>query len=1175
MEWSHYSPHREAGGLLHLPSPTHAHSYHVEAIQKLRRSLSRSPSKSSRFHLLTSKSPNTTPTSPSSPLARAAVSPAFGRDYHNPAPPSPLASHTSTNTKGKKFALRRVAPFRSSPRINTGPRSPVRRALSDNSNQGNITPSASRRSSGDENTAPNTKESDEASTPALRLDLNDGPIKFEFSRPRHLEENIHHSDRNFPAKSSPLKRIDGRINLDNNNFGSPAKRRSLHGASSFGPDFDIFAQDFTCSGRTEMTGSTNMERDIASSFAPAKTQRTSSLRKSTLQNRGGPRTRLSSEHQMDSTTQTTPAQKARNRMSLDPSLLSSSNSQSPFVRTNLQPSAPPLFGQRQNLLRQPSHPHPLSNALTASSSGSILTEDKCARSPAPPAVKAPRFVHAGFTKSLPLGTSRPTSLFGSQESSQASFNTPNSFKFALPEEIAFRSTGLISKKNRNAEAALDRTFYAMPGTPSKRFSYPPDAGSPIHGNSNKKPSRPSLEFGTTNTPTASPAMFGKSNIFKIPSFGQNSTGRRRSFLSIDGEDISQSPTGGQPDSQSSADELPPTPTKPAGTSGKQSSLRSSLFGRRTSLGPDTFLPPAPVEPANKQDVRISEFFSSTNNENENEEEEEEDESHASPIPPKHRIQDPTNASPIPPKRRLQLKAAAPAFTPPLVRTSSTLYLHPPPRVPIAPKFHPVTPARVRQLRSRHNLESGVNRSTRTSAAPIDVPESSGRSSPRTPMESFTPPDPSGLSISAGRRDYGFAAFNSSTNSNPAFPPATPTALRESYQFPFGSSINVPVTAVTENDVDLALRSRFGVVTPLGTGEFSQVYRVSDPVARDSDSSPMPLQSRVFAVKKSKKPFIGQKDKERKRREVEVLKQLAGHEHIVNYVDNWEAQGHLYIQTEFCENGNLFDFLMRVGDKARLDSFRIWKILLELTLGVKYIHDSGFIHLDLKPSNIFITFEGVLKIGDFGLASTWPAPRHIDGEGDRYYIAPEILEGSFDKPADIFALGLIIAEIAANVELPEMGTSWQKLRHGIMDEFPSLTWSTDSSLPRNESGDPISPDKPCNTNSFFIDSDDEDEPFVRSAPVGPLCRAGELLIPPAFMIDQENEQSLDKVVFQMIAEHAEDRPTIDDIYHFQGVQWVEARRRSGATVYEGTWGPADEVLSHGQCHDKEDVLMTDV
>jgi mitosis inhibitor protein kinase SWE1 len=79
-------------------------------------------------------------------------------------------------------------------------------------------------------------------------------------------------------------------------------------------------------------------------------------------------------------------------------------------------------------------------------------------------------------------------------------------------------------------------------------------------------------------------------------------------------------------------------------------------------------------------------------------------------------------------------------------------------------------------------------------------------------------------------------------------------------------------------------------------------------------------------------------------------------------------------------------------------------------GLRFIHDAGAIHLDLKPSNVFVTREGRFKIGDFGMASLWPrSNRHeaqsedavFEREGDKLYLAPEVLQGKYSMAADVF------------------------------------------------------------------------------------------------------------------------------------------------------------------------------
>lgn len=147
----------------------------------------------------------------------------------------------------------------------------------------------------------------------------------------------------------------------------------------------------------------------------------------------------------------------------------------------------------------------------------------------------------------------------------------------------------------------------------------------------------------------------------------------------------------------------------------------------------------------------------------------------------------------------------------------------------------------------------------------------------------------------------------------------------------------------------------------------------------------------------------------------------GHDNVLHYTDAWEQDNTLYIRTELCELGTLFDFLQEWGKTYdRLDEPRLWKILTETVSGLNHIHSNKVLHLDLKPTNIFVTKDGRLRIGDFGMATIWPRP-HVEGgferEGDREYLAAEILRGQYGPEADVFSLGMVMLEAAGNIVVP--------------------------------------------------------------------------------------------------------------------------------------------------------------
>lgn len=247
-----------------------------------------------------------------------------------------------------------------------------------------------------------------------------------------------------------------------------------------------------------------------------------------------------------------------------------------------------------------------------------------------------------------------------------------------------------------------------------------------------------------------------------------------------------------------------------------------------------------------------------------------------------------------------------------------------------------------------------------------------------------------------------------------------------------------------------LEREYTTVQQIGKGTFGQVLKVEKD-------------GRLFAVKRSK-AFEGVRHRRRILEEVDILQHLSasgGHPNVLRFVDAWEQDGRSLILTEMCELGNLADFLVEWGERfARLDESRVWKITSDLSQGLAYIHRSGVIHLDLKPANMFVTIEGRIRIGDFGMAARWPRagtePDELEREGDRDYMAPEILQGAYGFEADVFSLGMTLLECASNIIVPAMGEPWHKLRNDDLSDVELDGFSPElvdliASMMRREAG----------------------------------------------------------------------------------------------------------------------------
>ncbi|KAL7949533.1 mitosis inhibitor protein kinase SWE1 [Trichoderma barbatum] len=1157
------------GGTLALPSPTHVHHMDPTSVRNLRRSMSRSPTKILRT---SAQGPSGTRHGSLSPCRRPATTPLHQRSVLNPPQSAPPAVSSSFLTSaphlspaqtplrpGVKLSLRSAKSTKTAPpsritRTRASPKSPLKRALSATPDSGNSTSSYSPTSSprprfvGQENNnnINNTpsrsmprKAIDRSTRHSVQFDLTEtSPISF-------LKALDSASDSPMIPTTGALKRSDATMNLDQSSKGSPvAKRRSLHGVMSSvqKEDLNIFGSSASPPGtfdihedafpEYELSGIAGpaFHRDHLASPSPASNipKRSSSLRRSTLQQRYGEKTswgKRSGERQLSQlgVEFSTPV-RHRPRLSTDSFVPPTAVRENPFA-----PSS--TVSKTESKDHQP---HPLSKTLTTSTSGNSLTEEQSFYAPAKVAQKP----HP-FSRSLPPGATRPTARSFIEQ--RASIATPNqSHQLWIG---AFSSTGLISKVNRNPEEEADKKM-APPDTPCKKHTNPFATFPPPSGGSGRKRGSYRNSFGGIPSTPFNPISGRAPDTYGNPSKGlsifQRSSAlgnRRGSILSVDGDD--RKLFADSADFATSVEgDAPPTPTKNLLTpsfsvmSNLSESSQESPSANRTFLSSTVkATPPRPRESCCKS---IPEVSASPRDQIEGAQLLA---SRSTPMDCEQSSTDPLSLSSFG-RARSQRGLSAP---PPLIPE--------PPASTTQPSRGSLKPPRTKVCTKMMCVDT---------ASPAD-----GRRTPQTPQETFLPLDASRLSISRageGRRETNMP------------PPVTPTTARD-----FRSSTSIFVTPVngrTSNlDVDASLHSKFDKVEQIGKGEFSTVYRVTkQDHENDFSVSFTPIgshtksisKSQVFAVKKSKQPYHGPKDRDAKLREARVLQALSHAEHVVQYIDDWEHNFHLYIQTEFCEEGTLDKFLANIGQVGRLDDFRIYKILQDLCLGLKEIHDAGFVHLDMKPANILITFEGVIKIGDFGLAQAVSEDVRLDIEGDREYMAPEMLEGKADQSADIFSLGLMTLETAANVMLPDNGPTWVALRSGDLSEVPSLTWTPSSDVQRDALGNP--------TDSATSD----DLRTERTRSPGNLFgsfKRSELQQPPEFMIEAFHPSSLDSIVRWMTQQEPEERPRVEEILGLEGMQWVAEHRNAPAIVYEGNWGPS-ELFPVSIVNDS-DLEMTDV
>ncbi|CAK0890324.1 unnamed protein product [Prorocentrum cordatum] len=200
---------------------------------------------------------------------------------------------------------------------------------------------------------------------------------------------------------------------------------------------------------------------------------------------------------------------------------------------------------------------------------------------------------------------------------------------------------------------------------------------------------------------------------------------------------------------------------------------------------------------------------------------------------------------------------------------------------------------------------------------------------------------------------------------------------------------------------------------LGEGAYGTAFLVRQKDARE-----------LHVAKEIRTAHLTEKQREGALAEANVLKMMR-HSNIIAYVDSFLEGSKMYIIMEYADGGDLAKKIRgRKDDGGTFQEAEIMFHFAQVAHALDHIHRRKVLHRDLKPLNIFLTSQGDVKLGDFGIArvlesTTAGAQTTI---GTPFYLSPEVCNNeAYGRASDLWSLGVVTYEMAA-LRVPFHATS---------------------------------------------------------------------------------------------------------------------------------------------------------
>ena len=207
-----------------------------------------------------------------------------------------------------------------------------------------------------------------------------------------------------------------------------------------------------------------------------------------------------------------------------------------------------------------------------------------------------------------------------------------------------------------------------------------------------------------------------------------------------------------------------------------------------------------------------------------------------------------------------------------------------------------------------------------------------------------------------------------------------------------------------NSSDISSINGYDIIERIGVGSYGRVYKVLKN-KKYYVLKEIPLNSTSAAEKINSV-----------QNEADILSSL-DNKYVVKFYTSFKKNQNIYIIMEYCDKGDLCTFLskrkkLRKSRDNFLNENFVWKLFIQMSIGLYYIHSKKIIHRDIKTLNIFLTKNFDAKIGDLGVAKILENTKHaMTFIGTPYYVSPEMCRNKpYNEKSDIWALGCILYEL---------------------------------------------------------------------------------------------------------------------------------------------------------------------